>query len=118
MDKPTPAAVTAFDTAFPTDERAVRKKMFGMPAGFVNGNMFLGVWANGVVLRLDDAGRSELSRLAGVGPFEPMEGRPWKDYVLADVGTCPAEDLAAWARRALEHTAQMPAKVPKPRKKA
>lgn len=33
MEKPTPAAIAAFDQAFPADdERAVRKKMFGIEA--------------------------------------------------------------------------------------
>jgi hypothetical protein len=118
MMKPTPAAIAAFDDAFPDDVRAERKKMFGMPAGFINGNMFIGVFADGVVLRMPAGRREELMQMEGTGPFEPRPGSPWKEYILAAApqwgGT---ETLGRLAEEALAHTATMPAKVPKPRKK-
>lgn len=43
MKKPTPEAIAAFEESLPTNPEVVRKKMFGMPAAFVNGNMFFGV---------------------------------------------------------------------------
>ncbi len=117
MEKPTAAAIAAFDAAFPPDERAVRKKMFGMPAGFVNGNMFYGVFADGVVLRLSKESLVELHGQEGVGAFEPMPGRPWKEYVHASAEVWGgSEQLADWALEALEHTAKMPAKVKKSKK--
>ena len=116
MEKPTQAAIDAFALACPTDARAIQKKMFGCPAGFVNGNMFFGVFYDGLTFRLPAERLVGLSELDGVGPFEPMPGRPWKDYVFADVGVCAPADLAAWALEALEHTAQLPAKVTKPKK--
>lgn len=116
MEKPTATALRAFDDCFPADARAVRKSMFGMPAGFVNGNMFLGVWADGVVLRLPEDRRVAVAGTPGIGPFEPMAGRPWVEYVLADASLGPTGDLATLALAALDHTAALPAKVPKPRK--
>jgi len=118
MEKPTQAALDAFDAAFPPDARAERKKMFGMPAGFVGGNMFFGVFANGLVLRLPADRLAALRAIDGVGDFEPMEGRPWKEYVHADATTWGMTTEAAdWALEALDHTAKMPAKKKKPRKK-
>jgi TfoX/Sxy family transcriptional regulator of competence genes len=117
MRKPTPDALVSFDSAFPTDVRAVRKQMFGMPAGFVNGNMFMGVWDDGVLLRLDDDTLSRVRGLPGVGSFAPMEGRAWKDYALVSAGRWgEARELVEWARKALEHTAKMPAKSATPKK--
>ena len=117
MRKPTPDALVSFDSAFPTDVRAVRKQMFGMPAGFVNGNMFMGVWDDGVLLRLDDDTLSRVRGLPGVGSFAPMEGRAWKDYALVSAGRWgDARELVEWARKALEHTAKMPAKSATPKK--
>ncbi|MCB9549223.1 MAG: TfoX/Sxy family protein [Myxococcales bacterium] len=118
MEKPTPAALAAFDAAFPDDGRAERRKMFGMPAGFVNGNMFCGVFHDGVVLRLPAERIAALGAEEGVGAFEPMEGRPWKDYIHASAprwgGTAT---LAGWAQEALAHTAAtLPPKEPKPKK--
>lgn len=118
MQKPTPEALAAFDGGFPDDDaRAERRKMFGMPAGFVNGNMFYGVFAGGVVLRLPADRRAALGEADGVGAFEPMPGRPWKEYVHVDgVMWGGTDELRAWAVEALDHTAAMPPKVPKPRK--
>ncbi len=117
MRKPTPDALSTFESAFPTDVRAVRKQMFGMPAGFVNGNMFMGVWDDGVLLRLDDDTLSKVRGLPGVGSFAPMEGRTWKDYALVSAGRWgDAQELAEWVRKALEHTAKMPAKSASPKR--
>lgn len=116
MEKPTPAALEAFDFGFPDDSRAERRQMFGMPAGFVNGNMFYGVFHDGVVLRLPPAALAEALGQDGIAAFEPMPGRPWKAYVhaLAPIWGASAE-LKAWALQALDHTAQLPPKVKKPR---
>ena len=118
MQKPTPEAIAAFDNAIPSDdERVVRKKMFGMPAGFVNGNMFLGVFADGVVFRLSKESLHELKGRDGIGAFEPMPGRPWKEYAHARAESfAGSSELAELALEALEHTAKMPAKKPKKKK--
>src|SRR5262245_41392709 len=105
MEKPTPEALTAFDGAFPADSRADRGQMFGMPVGLVNGNMFLGVYADGVVLRLPDTRLTALRALDGIGTFAPG-GRGWKDYVHVDaLRWGGSTDLAGWAQEALDHTA-------------
>jgi len=117
MQKPTPEALTTFDGAFPDDERAVRKKMFGMPAGFVNGHMFYGVFGDGVVLRLSAERVGALVAEDGVEHFEPMPGRPWKEYVHVEATRWGGSDtLNAWAMEALDHVLTFPPKVPKPRK--
>lgn len=116
MAKPTPAALSAFDAAYPDDDpRAERKKMFGMPAAFVNGNMFMGVFEDGLVLRLPEARRGELSELDDAGPFEPKPGSPWREYLHLGAAL-PVDSLAQWASEALEHTAQLPPKLKKPRR--
>ena len=67
--------------------------------------------------RLSNETRAELAGTDGMGPFEPMPGRPWKDYLHASATRWGgSEELADWALTALEHTAKMPAKVPKARK--
>lgn len=117
MEKPTEKAIALFDAAFPEDSRAERKKMFGMPAAFVGGNMFYGVFTNGVVMRVGEGRRDELSAHDGVQPFEPMPGRPWKEYIHVDADHWSAGDeLAGWVGEALELTAAMPPKVKKAKK--
>lgn len=118
MEKPTEKALESFDARFPDDDRVERKKMFGMPAGFVNGNMFFGVFANGLVMRVGESRRDEIAASQdGISAFEPMPGRPWKEYIHVDADLWgDAEDADAWVLEALELTSKMPAKEKKSKK--
>jgi len=101
-----------FDAAFPPAP-AERKQMFGYPCGFVNGNMFAGIFGSRVFVRVSDAHGAELAG-AGGEPFEPMKGRPMKGYTLLPA---PLVDqpraFASWTARAAEHTATLPPKAKK-----
>ena len=116
--KKTPPALAAlFDKAAPKDPRVVRKPMFGYPALFLNGNMFAGTFQDKIVARLSEADREKAKR-NGVKQFEPMPGRPMKEYVVVpgtDV-TKPAA-LASWIERAHRHAETLPPKS-KPVKKS
>lgn len=100
-----PELVAAFEKAAPKDPRAVRRPMFGYPALFVNGNMFAGTFQDRVMVRLPEDQRK------GLRPFEPMPGRPMKDYAVLppEVVGKPAT-LRAWIARAMEYTATLPPK--------
>lgn len=114
MEKPTQSAIDAYEAAFPDDPRATRRKMFGMPAGFVNGNMFMGVFADGVILRLPAERIQALGAQEGVGPFTPGSGRTWKAYIQASAQRWQGTDaLLTWANEALEFTATLPPKKKK-----
>jgi TfoX/Sxy family transcriptional regulator of competence genes len=75
---------------------AEKRKMFGAPVYFVNGNMFAGVFSDQVFLRLPEEDRGRLERSGKALPFEPLEGRRMKEYVvlqkpvLADEGEARA----------------------------
>ncbi|MDP9265815.1 MAG: TfoX/Sxy family protein [Chloroflexota bacterium] len=109
--KSPPELIANFDRAAPDDPRVTRKPMFGYPALFVNGNMFAGTFQDKVVVRLAEPDRAELLRRKGAEQFEPMAGRPMKEYVIVPppVVAKPA-DLRTWIERALTHTAALPAK--------
>jgi TfoX/Sxy family transcriptional regulator of competence genes len=114
--KTPPAIVAAFERSAPKDPRVVRRSMFGYPALFLNGNMFAGTFQDKVIVRLPEADR-ERALKSGVERFEPMPGRPMKEYVVipsTDV-TKPAA-LAGWIERAHRNAAALPPKV-KPVKK-
>jgi TfoX/Sxy family transcriptional regulator of competence genes len=114
--KPSAELVAAFDAALP-GAPAERRLMFGFPAAFVNGNMFIGLFEESLILRLDDQLRARL--LDGGGTlFEPMKGRAMKEYVVAPeklVGDRKA--LATWARTAFAYGQSLPPKAKKPSKK-
>ena len=108
--KTPPALAAVFDKAAPKDPRVVRKPMFGYPALFLNGNMFAGTFQDKIVARLSEADR-EKAKQNGVKQFEPMPGRPMKEYVVipaTDVAKPAA--LASWIGRAHRFAETLPEK--------
>jgi len=93
---------------------ATPRKMFGFPAAFINGNMFMGLHQEDMVLRLPDDARTELLRTNGARIFEPMPGRPMREYVVVPPALLKDRTkLSAWARRALDYGSSLPPKVKK-----
>jgi TfoX/Sxy family transcriptional regulator of competence genes len=87
------------------------RKMFGYPAGFANGHLFTGLFASSWFVRLPDDQRAELAA-AGGAPFEPMPGRPMREYlVLPSALAGDADAVEPWLARALAHAQQLPPKV-------
>jgi TfoX/Sxy family transcriptional regulator of competence genes len=108
---PSPQAVVAlFDRVAPTGPDVTRRKMFGFPAAFVNGNLCCGTFNDQVMLRLPDDARAELETLGGM-PFEPMPGRRMKGYVAVGPQVFADESvLRVWLERAAAFTRTLPAK--------
>ncbi len=110
-EKPTDILVKAFDDALPKTTRVDRRKMFGMPAAFVNGNMFAGLHQQNVVLRLSEKDRVSLLK-SGWSQFEPMPGRPMKEYLTTPRSvTAKPSDLSKWINVSYDFVAAMPPKV-------
>ena len=100
----------AFDKALEGNTDVERKKMFGYPAIFVNGNMAAGLHSSGLVLRLNEGDRDALQKKGGV-PFEPMKGRVMTGFMVApqDYVSKNAE-LRKWLAKSIEHARSMPSK--------
>ena len=95
-----------------------KKKMFGSPVYFINGNMMAGVHGDGFFFRLSADDRSELmAAVDEVSVFEPMEGRVMKDYVMLAEPLLGREGLAAWLGRSYEYVSSLPPKTPKKKSK-
>lgn len=111
--------VAAFEAALPSPP-ALSRPMFGYPAGFVNGHLFMSLFQDFMVLRLPDGPRAELLAMEGAHVFEPMAGRPMKEYVA--VPPALVSDPAAlepWVAQALAYAGSLPPKAKKaPAKKA
>ena len=117
LEKPPPYMVELFDSILPLDGRVERRKMFGSPCGFVNGNMFCGLFERSMFLRLSEADRGEAVDQLGAAPFEPMKGRPMREYVtLPDDLLEDEAQLDDWMGRALAYAGGLPPKEKKPRK--
>ncbi len=87
---------------------AAQRKMFGYPAGFVNGNMFMGLFQDDMILRLPESHREEFLKLDGAKIFEPMPGRPMREYVAVPPRVMTnRKELVSWVSRALEYGASL-----------
>jgi TfoX/Sxy family transcriptional regulator of competence genes len=90
-----------------------RRKMFGYPALFINGNMFAGLMRDTMVLRLPETNRQSLIGDGKATPFVAM-GRTMREWVaLAPLLLGDKAELRESLGKALAHTAAMP---PKPAK--
>ena len=107
--------IDLFAECLPDDPRIERRKMFGYPAIFVHGNMCAGLFGDGMFARLAPEDRAALP--GGGAPFEPMPGRPMKDYALVpDDVLADDEALAAVLAKAVAFTAALPPKEKKAKK--
>lgn len=103
--------VEAFSEALPDDPRVERRKMFGYPCAFVNGNMFCGLHQENLVVRLPEEARNTLVEKDGAHIFAPFPGRIMKEYVsMPDALIADTGRLRSWLMRSLEYTAALPAK--------
>ncbi len=101
--------------ALADDERAQTVRMFGGIAAMVNGHMAAGLWADTVVLRLDEAGQAAVLAMDGGREFDPMgKGKPMKDMVLLPPRMLGRRaELRRWIERAIVHCATLRPKVKK-----
>ena len=96
-----------------------KRLMFGYPAYFINGNMFVGLFQDQLFARLSEPHLEELRAAHHtIANLEPMPGRPMKDYYVIPrkLYTRPA-DLAAVIAESVEHTRTLDPKVKKPKRK-
>jgi TfoX/Sxy family transcriptional regulator of competence genes len=116
--KATPEMIEAFKSIAPGGPEAEERKMFGCPCAFVHGNMFMGLHGEGFIARLPGAERAALIA-AGGSPFEPMPGRPMREYVVLPQGMYadPAL-LSEWVRKAYAFASALLPKAPKANKAA
>jgi TfoX/Sxy family transcriptional regulator of competence genes len=111
MPKPDEESKAYFRSLVPDDPRVEVKPMFGNLAAFVNKNMFLALFGSTVAVRLSQEDQLELLKVKGTGPFEPMPGRPMKDYVtLPESWRKQRAKAEPWVERSLNHAAALPPK--------
>jgi TfoX/Sxy family transcriptional regulator of competence genes len=96
-----------------------RRRMFGFPCVFVNDQLFAGVHQDNIMVRLPEAERTVFLAIEGAAQFEPMPGRPMREYVVIPPAMMSQpSDVTAWLDRALAYVASLPAKEPKMTRKS
>ncbi len=93
-----------------------RRKMFGYPTAFFNGQMFIGLFGNNMFLRLSADDRAKFVDKFKAKALEPMPGRPMKEYVIVpgQMLKQPTE-LNTWIAQAMAYVRSVPPKKGKRR---
>lgn len=97
-----------------------RKKMFGTSSWFMESNdqMFAGAWGDGLMVRVGAEETHSLIESGEAAAFDPMGGRPMKEYVLVDSDAIAEDgDLLAWLERGAQFTSTLAPKAKKAKKK-
>ena len=116
--RPDEASKEFFESVLPDDPRVQMRPMFGNVAGFLNGNMFIGLFGNDLLMRLSEGDRNQLLREEGTAIFEPVEGRPMKEYVSIPQSWRDEPDrVRGWVARSVEWVGEMPEKKAKKKNK-
>lgn len=108
--KPDEETRELFHALVPDAPGVSTRPMFGQLAAFVHGNMFMGIFGSDVFVRLPEEDREALVAEGGAA-FEPMAGRPMKEYVVL-----PSEwreeraKLEGWIDRSFEWASTLPPK--------
>lgn len=91
---------------------ATTKNMFGGVAGFVNDNMFGGLFARSICVKLSADDQKEALALDGAEPFDPMgNGRIMRDTVLLPESVMDdTREMKGWLQRAYDYVATLPKK--------
>ena len=113
MPKPSEQAKAAFRRLVPADPTVTTRPMFGNLAGFVNGNMFCGLFGEDLFVRVSDDDQAKVRKQGGRA-FEPMPGRAMTGYVVVPAGWQRKPDATrSWIIAALTWSRKLPAKAPK-----
>jgi TfoX/Sxy family transcriptional regulator of competence genes len=97
----------------------VKKPMFGCPVYFINDNMFAGVKADMVFIRLSENDRAEIiAECDEVSPFEPRPDFIMKEYInIPESQLGNSQFISKWLRCSYEYVASLPSKEKKLKKK-
>ncbi len=113
--KPSAETIAYFERIAPGPPIEARR-MFGMPARFLNGHMLVGVFGDTFMLHLSEVDREACIR-AGAKPFAPL-GREAKAYVDIAPGTFDDRTLKEWIVRGMRYLGSLPPKLKKQRAQA
>ena len=110
--------IDLFHVSLPERPGLERRKMFGNPCAFVNGNMFAGVFQDVTFARLPPGLREAFETDHGARCFEPRPGFQMRAYTELPEEVVEDETRFAMALdAAFAFTSALPPKEKKPRRK-
>jgi TfoX/Sxy family transcriptional regulator of competence genes len=116
--KAPPEMVALFQRAVAGLPPVETRRMFGYPAAFANGQMFASLFQDHFILRLPAVERDAFIEQYNAHAFEPMPGRPMREYVEVPPALLTAgQELDGWLAKGLAYAQSLPPKANKPRRK-
>jgi TfoX/Sxy family transcriptional regulator of competence genes len=110
--KAPPSLVDLFGHAIESMPGVQPRTMFGYPAAFVKGNMFSSLFQSSMILRLSEPDRAACASQFGARRFEPMPGRPMREYIEVPERMLKSPKLLdTWLRKARDYAAALPPKT-------
>jgi hypothetical protein len=85
-------------------EGVADSKMFGMPTLKINGKAFAGLYDDAMTFKLTGSEHHRALALNGAKLFEPMAGRPMKEWVQVPVGA--SKEWPALAQASLTYVSK------------
>jgi TfoX N-terminal domain len=113
FDKSPTQLVARFEELSALVPDATRRPMFGYPSCVLRGHMFMSLFGDRLVLRLGEDDRRDFLAAHDAGLFEPMPGRPMKEYVVVPPALTSQRAVEDWVTRAHAYADSLPAKKPK-----
>ncbi|MDQ6947885.1 MAG: TfoX/Sxy family protein [Actinomycetota bacterium] len=111
--KSPPELMTRFEELVALVPAATTKQMFGYPTCVLGGNMFMGLHDDYLILRLSEADRAAFAEEVGGRVFEPMPGRPMKEYVVVPADVTKGPEVEQWVRASYDYAHSLAPKKPK-----
>lgn len=109
--KPVPEdLVKSFDQAIAKLDRVERRKMFGYPCAFVNGNMFFGCFGDKLMMRFSENDKKQSLDTGQFTPFEPFPGRIMREYVEVPGSFIKSSNFEEWLGRSHAYASSLPPK--------
>lgn len=117
-EKPSQEILELFENLVPEGQIIQRRKMFGYPCGFINNNMFIGVFQNSLFLRLSEKDREIFLDIPDTTRFEPMPGRIMKEYVVIPQEILNDEgQREEWIKKSINYVLSLSLKEKKKKKR-
>jgi TfoX/Sxy family transcriptional regulator of competence genes len=113
--KKSPMELTDFLENSLKNVKCHKRKMFGFPAYFINGNMFTGTFEEHLFLRLSEDERENMKGVhQEVKSFEPAKGRVMKEYVVVPKSLYEnKKEFSIWMNKSIDYVSSLPSKKKK-----
>ena len=118
--KKSPEKLVKFINERMSQEKCEPRKMFGYPCYFINGNMFIGLHQDNLVLRLDEGDRkAAMMKDKDIKVFEPMPGRKMGEYVVVPASIYSNKvAFDALLAKSMKYVTSLPPKQKKSKKRS